>query len=293
MEPIVKAVYRKRIEVENLDSFEKKIIITPKNKHIMALNNEIITLMPGEIKKYYSTDSTTMDDSENQATYPIEFLNAHTPSGLPPHKLQLKIGAVIYVRNTCVALEEPQPTPSLSLLRLASPRVHRSGAATSGRGRRRSWLSVGSKRAGALVRRVAALRGGLWGGRRNQEAEAEAETEVKNMEPALACPPPRSRRYVPPENLSHLLKAHVQALAGPALAADWQQTPLGDLGLRYHLLAQLAAELGHTVPNSQLHQMRTAQDVFDFYSTPVKDASKFDELCTAKLPPNLKITWEY
>ncbi|XP_014451627.2 large ribosomal subunit protein mL50 [Alligator mississippiensis] len=144
---------------------------------------------------------------------------------------------------------------------------------------------------GALLRRVAAVRGALWGGRRNQEAEVE--TEVKNAEPALACPPPRSRRYVPPKNLSHLLKAHVQALVGPALAADWQQTPLRELGLRYHLLAQLAAELGHTVPNSQLHQMRTAQDVLDFYSTPVKDASKFDELCAAKLPPNLKITWEY
>ncbi|XP_019372616.1 PREDICTED: 39S ribosomal protein L50, mitochondrial [Gavialis gangeticus] len=146
--------------------------------------------------------------------------------------------------------------------------------------------------AAALMRRVAAVRGALWGGRRKQEAEANAATP-EDAEPDLACPPPRSRQYVPPENLSRLLKARVRALAGPALAADWQHTPLGDLGLRYNLLAQLAAELGHAVPNSQLHQMRTAQDVLDFYSIPVKDGSKFDELCAGELPPNLKITWEY
>lgn len=38
--------------------------------------------------------------------------------------------------------------------------------------------------------------------------------------------------------------------------------------------------------------MCSAQDVLTFYSTPVKDMLKFDELCAAELPPNLKIAWE-
>ncbi|KAK2512947.1 large ribosomal subunit protein mL50 [Columba livia] len=134
----------------------------------------------------------------------------------------------------------------------------------------------------------------FWGGRRKEEKEVAADKIVlqEKSEPSPICPPPRSRKYHPPEDIQSYLESHVKEVFGPSLPGNWQQTPLKENKLKYRLLAQLAAELGHAVPNSQLHLMCTAEDVLNFYSTPVKDASKFDELCASELPPNLKIVWK-
>ncbi|NXT83765.1 RM50 protein, partial [Zapornia atra] len=129
---------------------------------------------------------------------------------------------------------------------------------------------------------------------RKKEKEVEADKVIvqEKSEPSLICPPPRSRNYVPPENIQTRLESYVKEIFGPSLPDNWQQTPLKENRLKYRLLAQLAEELGHAVPNSQLHLMCSAGDVLNFYSTPVKDMSKFDELCAAELPPNLKIIWK-
>ncbi|NXU09358.1 RM50 protein, partial [Pardalotus punctatus] len=131
---------------------------------------------------------------------------------------------------------------------------------------------------------------------RKEEKEVEADRAVpekeERSEPTLICPPPQSRSYVPPKDLQSCLESRVREIFGPSLAEDWQQTPLQENRLKHRLLAQLAAELGHAVPNSQLHRMRCAGDVLSFYRTPVKDGTKFDELAAAELPPNLKIVWQ-
>ncbi|NXS38874.1 RM50 protein, partial [Pomatostomus ruficeps] len=134
------------------------------------------------------------------------------------------------------------------------------------------------------------------GASRKEEKEVEADRVVpekeERSEPSLICPTPRSRSYLPPEDLQSCLESHVREVFGPSVPQDWQQTPLGENRLKHRLLAQLAAELGHTVPNSQLHQMRHAGDVLGFYRTPMKDGTKFDELVATELPPNLKIIWQ-
>lgn len=135
----------------------------------------------------------------------------------------------------------------------------------------------------------------FWGARRKEEKEVEAGADAiieQKTEPSVICPPPRSRNYIPPEDIQSLLESHVRKIFGPSLPDQWQQTSLKENKLKFRLLAQLAAELGHAVPNSQLHLMRSAQDVLTFYSTPVKEGSKFDELRASELPPNLKISWE-
>ncbi|NWR79683.1 RM50 protein, partial [Centropus bengalensis] len=124
---------------------------------------------------------------------------------------------------------------------------------------------------------------------RKEEVEADEIIHQEKNEPSLICPPPRSRNYLPPADIQSYLESHVKKIFGPSIPSNWQETPLNENRLKYRLLAQLAAELGHAVPNSQLHLMRSAEDVLTFYSTPVRDASKFDELCAAELPPNLKI----
>ncbi|XP_064295009.1 large ribosomal subunit protein mL50 isoform X3 [Phalacrocorax carbo] len=156
--------------------------------------------------------------------------------------------------------------------------------------------------AAGLALRLAGRRGGLgaparralWGGGRKEEKELEAGKIIdqEKSEPSLICPPPRRRNYLPPEDVQSCLESHVQEIFGPSPPGNWLQTPLNENRLKYRLLAQLAAELGHAVPNSQLHLMRIAEDVLNFYRTPVKDVSKFDELCAAELPPNLKIVWQ-
>ncbi|NXG25447.1 RM50 protein, partial [Grallaria varia] len=128
---------------------------------------------------------------------------------------------------------------------------------------------------------------------RKEEKELEAQEVIpekeEKSEPSLLCPPPRSRSYLPPQDLQSRLESHLRQVFGPSLPQDWEQTPLQENRLKFRLLAGLAVELGHAVPNSQLHLMRSAGDVLSFYRTPVKDATKFDELAAAELPPNLKI----
>ncbi|NXB41543.1 RM50 protein, partial [Eulacestoma nigropectus] len=107
------------------------------------------------------------------------------------------------------------------------------------------------------------------GASRKEEKEVEADRAVpekeERSEPSLLCPPPRSRSYLPPKDLQSCLESHVREVFGPSVPEDWQQTPLRENWLKHRLLAQLAAKLGHAVPNSQLHQMRRAGDVLGFY----------------------------
>uniref|UniRef100_A0A8C7DT99 Large ribosomal subunit protein mL50 n=1 Tax=Naja naja TaxID=35670 RepID=A0A8C7DT99_NAJNA len=131
-------------------------------------------------------------------------------------------------------------------------------------------------------------------GKKKKQDQSTAVEPMKDVCPVIdVCPPPRSKKYIPPEYLQNHLESRVREIWGSSVSSDWQRTPLADIGLKYQLLAQMAADVDHTVPNNQLHQMKSAGDVLDFYSTPVKDISKLDELSMQELPPNLKITWEY
>ena len=66
----------------------------------LQLNNKIMSLIPGQITEYKSVDSIETDDEDQIVNYPTEFINRLNVSGLPPHKLQLKVGAiVVLIRN--------------------------------------------------------------------------------------------------------------------------------------------------------------------------------------------------
>lgn len=54
--------------------------------------------IPGEEKVYLSADE--VDNAENSGQFPTEFLNSITVSGLPEHKLKLKVGcSIMLMRN--------------------------------------------------------------------------------------------------------------------------------------------------------------------------------------------------
>ena len=52
------------------------------------------SLLPGQVKELKSADSLWLDSQ--QAKYPTELLNTLNISGLPPHKLNVKIGLPLF-----------------------------------------------------------------------------------------------------------------------------------------------------------------------------------------------------
>ncbi|XP_021991846.1 ATP-dependent DNA helicase PIF1-like [Helianthus annuus] len=83
--------------VYSSDYIISRAILSTKNDSVDEINNQMIEIFQGEEKVYYSFDEAE-DDQRNFC--PVEFLNSLNVSGLPPHKLRLKIGCpIILLRN--------------------------------------------------------------------------------------------------------------------------------------------------------------------------------------------------
>jgi len=73
-------------------------ILAPRNKEVSLINTIVLSYLPGAQVNFLSADFA--EDLEVANTYPFEFLNTLEVSGMPSHKLLLKIGApVILLRN--------------------------------------------------------------------------------------------------------------------------------------------------------------------------------------------------
>ena len=75
--------------------FASTVILTPINDDSLSTSEKVLDRLPGDPVTYLSADDVECDNEHERLQYPIEFLNNQTPSGLPPHKLRLKIGAVV------------------------------------------------------------------------------------------------------------------------------------------------------------------------------------------------------
>ena len=72
----------------------ERAILTPLNKDVDRLNKLILAQCPGPAPSVcLSADS--LGDEDADTDYPIEYLNTLCPTVLPPHKLELKVGAPI------------------------------------------------------------------------------------------------------------------------------------------------------------------------------------------------------
>ncbi|XP_011883744.1 PREDICTED: ATP-dependent DNA helicase PIF1-like [Vollenhovia emeryi] len=89
-----------RITMEQVRQNQDRAILCPKNEDTFKINDEILRLMEGDEKEYLSIDSIMSDDPQEQLNFPTEFLNSLTRSGMPVHRLKIKIGAtIILLRN--------------------------------------------------------------------------------------------------------------------------------------------------------------------------------------------------
>ena len=80
---------------------EKRAILAPLNETVFKMNDDIYKKLPGEEHLYLSADMAHEEDEAiADATVAVEILNKQTPTGMPLHKLKLKVGALVMcVRN--------------------------------------------------------------------------------------------------------------------------------------------------------------------------------------------------
>ncbi|XP_066913355.1 uncharacterized protein [Clytia hemisphaerica] len=77
------------------EDLTKRVILTPTNEEALEINEQILQRQTGDVCSYFSFDSVVADTQEEVDLYPQEFLNSITPSGMPRHKLNLKVGSVV------------------------------------------------------------------------------------------------------------------------------------------------------------------------------------------------------
>nr|GEY26965.1 DNA helicase [Tanacetum cinerariifolium] len=85
------------------EDLQKKVIVCPKNKTADTINSHVLSLLNHDRRVYLSSDEATPhgnDGGETELLYPNEYLNTLKFAGLPPHALELKVGApIILLRN--------------------------------------------------------------------------------------------------------------------------------------------------------------------------------------------------
>ncbi|XP_057719611.1 uncharacterized protein LOC130934037 [Arachis stenosperma] len=92
--------------LENMSSkniLKARTILAPTLDIVEEVNNHLMAIIPGGKKLYLSSDSICMDEGNMESQldlYGPELLNSINCSGLPPHKLILKVGVpVMLLRN--------------------------------------------------------------------------------------------------------------------------------------------------------------------------------------------------
>lgn len=74
-----------------------RLVLAPLNRQVDRINDHVLALLPGESKLYLSADTPLRDYTHDvhAAFHDVQYLNDTTPSGFPPHRLLLKINAVV------------------------------------------------------------------------------------------------------------------------------------------------------------------------------------------------------
>lgn len=90
-------------KLDDINYLKERCILCSTNDVVDGINSHVLEKIPGDLHELYSADSicpTTNNLEEMQIMYPIEFLNTLRFSGIPNHKLELKVGVpIILLRN--------------------------------------------------------------------------------------------------------------------------------------------------------------------------------------------------
>ena len=91
---LIASVFGNQIDPED-PAIGTRGILCAHNEYAQELNEKILDILPGEKETFPSADIQHDDEENQEILYPVEYLNSISPSGLPPHKLNLKIGAIV------------------------------------------------------------------------------------------------------------------------------------------------------------------------------------------------------
>ncbi|XP_067945194.1 ATP-dependent DNA helicase pif1-like [Watersipora subatra] len=77
---------------------KERVILAPKNDTVDHINQLLLEKIPGTTTSLLSIDCVV--EENDSVNYPTEFLNSLQPASIPPHHLQLRVGApVMLLRN--------------------------------------------------------------------------------------------------------------------------------------------------------------------------------------------------
>lgn len=94
--PIAEEIFGTQLpKFEDVMKVSNRAILCPTNEDAHHINRQVLDIVQGEEVTYLSSDSIEDEAGQDAVFYPTEFLNGLHPSGMPPHNLKLKIGAII------------------------------------------------------------------------------------------------------------------------------------------------------------------------------------------------------
>ncbi|CAG7718712.1 unnamed protein product, partial [Allacma fusca] len=78
-----------------VQDYANRAILCPLNDDSFKINSDVLQLLPGEEKVYKSADTIDCATGDDNSYYPVEYLNTITPTGMPNHIMNLKVGAIV------------------------------------------------------------------------------------------------------------------------------------------------------------------------------------------------------
>lgn len=69
-------------------------VLCPTNAMVDSVNEEVLRRLGGDVREYVSIDELKREP-DDELRVPVDFLNSVNSSSLPPHRLKLKVGAVV------------------------------------------------------------------------------------------------------------------------------------------------------------------------------------------------------
>jgi hypothetical protein len=103
------------------------------------------------------------------------------------------------------------------------------------------------------------------------------------------------RPYIPPSNIEQI----IYRLANETIDnfqqqtrsdGNWKSIYLRNPLNKYNLLTRCMKECSHTISNMILNDIKTLEDVYQYFSTPIKDTNVLEDIQqSSDLPPNVHI----
>lgn len=118
-------------------------------------------------------------------------------------------------------------------------------------------------------------------------AELASYKTKKYVDRLVTCRP-----YDPPSNIEEtFVRLTNETLDNDNIdRKQWASMRLDDPLKKYRLLTRCMNEYSHTIPNMTLNDLQTLEDVFQYFSTPVRDTNALEDLQRSdELPQNVHI----